>query len=668
MGFLKLLDLFSVSSCSAMFVVLIPILFLQITLLLLKYSKGGVVGLFESAIQAIILVCVWIYGTTEVLSAFHAIRYPILVALWGLINAVFLILLIRSKDLFAPIRSLRIRFDTIEKRILIILGTFVVLPLLITALYCPPNNWDSLTYHLLRVEFWIRYHSVAHFPTQCVRLLYSGPFAEYIILHIRLLGGNDLFVNLVQFTAYLSTCILAYLITLELGGNSRSRILAVVLVATMPMAMLQSTSTQNDLVAGAFVCAFAYFGLLAIRFSQDHTRYTIYSALALGLALLTKGTSYMWLFPLCILFGVYILLNMRKNLRRSVDAVLIYVFCFVVFLAPFSLRNVREFGHPIGPTQEGFDHRKVGFVENPGIPTTTSNLIKDYLVHFDVLSIVKPGVVNRIGEKIHKVLGLNYKDFKRTYYHYKIKDFRVHEDYSGDFVMAVLVMLTFGLYCFRIREMRKRPKLFLYATAILLGYLIFASLLKWRVWGVRFQCVFFLLSSVPVAILIEQRFKKAVRLLMLLSLFFAIPYLLLNQRKPLIPIPQLDYFSILNASREEIRYIDKTKMLAQDHSVVEELASRDIKMAGLVYGKDGWQYNLVRYANQIDPGLEFRFVRYPTFLRSAHTSLADFGYQAIVTKYLDTIDKFDPDVVEFYKDYGTLKLIVFNKTQYLKPI
>ena len=651
-----------------MFAVLVPLLFLQFTLLLFRHSEGGVVGLLRSSIQAVILVCVWIYGLTEILSALGAIRFPIVLTLWILINVAMLAVLIRSRDIFAPIRELRIRIDTVEKRILLMLAVFVVIPLGITALYCPPNNWDSLTYHLLRVEFWIRNESVAHFPTQCLRLLYSGPFAEYVIMHIRLLGAGDLLVNFVQYTAYLSTCILAYLITLELGGNSRSRILAVILVATLPMAMLQSTSTQNDLTAGAFICAFAYFGLLAIRFDRKHTIYILFSALALGLALLTKATSYMWLFPLCVLFGVHLLLKMRQNIRRSIDSIAIYIICFVVFLAPFSVRNVREFGHPVGPTQEGFDYRKIGLNENIGIPTTVSNLIKDYLVHFDVFSLAKPGIVNRFGEKIHKVLGLNYYDPKRTYYHLKLKEFRIHEDYSGDFIMAVLVLLTVGLYCFRFREMKKDPKLFLYATAILLAYLLFATILKWQVWGARFQCVFFLLASVPVAILIERRFTNTVRLLMLFSLLYAVPYLVMNQRKPLIPIPQLDHFSILTSTREEIRYIDKPALLEQHHRIVEELAKRDITTTGFVFGKDGWQYNLVRYADIVDPNIEFRYIRYPTFLRSAHSKQTDFGYRAIVTKYQDTIDLFDPEDVEFYKIYGELKLIVFKKAQYLKPI
>ena len=651
-----------------MFAALIPLLFLQITLFLLKYSEDGIAGLFQSLIRAVILVCVWIYGVTEILSAYRAINFQTLLTLWVAISVVFFVLLLRRDNILGPLRGLRIRIDSLEKCILIILAVFVVIPLGLTALYCPPNNWDSLTYHMLRVEFWIRNQSVAHFPTQCLRLLYSGPFAEYVILHIRLLGGNDLFANLVQYTAYLSTCILAYLITLELGGNARSRILAVVLVATLPMAMLQSTSTQNDLTAGAFICAFAYFGLLAIRFDRDHKTHTVFSALALGLALLTKATSYMWLLPLCILFGVHLLLKMKQNAWRSIHSMLIYFLCFAVFLTPFSVRNVREFGHPIGPTQEGYSHKKIGLNENPGIPTTASNLIKNYLVHFDIFSLVKPGIVNQFGEKVHELLGLDYDDMKRTLYHTKLKEFRIQEDNSGDFIMAVLVMVVFGLYCFRFKEMRKNPKLFLYAAAILFGYLVFSSVLKWQVWGARFQCVFFMLACVPVAILIEKKFGKTVRLLMLLSIFYAIPYLLLNQRKPLIPLPQLNYFSILNSSREEIRYIDKPDLLEQDHQIVAELSKRGIKLAGLVFGKDGWQYNLVRYANQIDPELEFRFVRYPSFLRSAHSYQANFGYRAIVTKYLDTIDSFDPEVVDFYRDYGRLRLIVFKETQYLKPI
>jgi len=66
------------------------------------------------------------------------------------------------------------------------------------ALVAAPNSWDSLTYHLPRVEQWIQEGSLAHFPTASMRQLASNPFAEMLILHFRLLVERDCLDNLVQ--------------------------------------------------------------------------------------------------------------------------------------------------------------------------------------------------------------------------------------------------------------------------------------------------------------------------------------------------------------------------------------------------------------------------------------------------------------------------------------
>jgi hypothetical protein len=70
------------------------------------------------------------------------------------------------------------------------------------ALVAVPNTWDSLTYHLPRIEQWIQQGSLAHFPTGNIKQLASNPAAELLILHFRLLAESDLLDNLVQALAF----------------------------------------------------------------------------------------------------------------------------------------------------------------------------------------------------------------------------------------------------------------------------------------------------------------------------------------------------------------------------------------------------------------------------------------------------------------------------------
>ena len=49
----------------------------------------------------------------------------------------------------------RLNFSTLDKCLLVAIF-FMLLTTLVTALISPPNNWDSMTYHMSRVEYWIQ--------------------------------------------------------------------------------------------------------------------------------------------------------------------------------------------------------------------------------------------------------------------------------------------------------------------------------------------------------------------------------------------------------------------------------------------------------------------------------------------------------------------------------
>jgi hypothetical protein len=129
---------------------------------------------------------------------------------------------------------------------------------LFTALLYPPNTWDSMTYHMPRVVHWISLQSVDFYPTQITRQNNQLPLAEYAIMQLQLLSGEDRFANLVQWVSYLCLICLGPLVAKELGLTARQQRISALVVATLPMAILQASSTQNDLVVSVF--PFTCFG------------------------------------------------------------------------------------------------------------------------------------------------------------------------------------------------------------------------------------------------------------------------------------------------------------------------------------------------------------------------------------------------------------------------
>ncbi|MEZ4900809.1 MAG: hypothetical protein R2822_03175 [Spirosomataceae bacterium] len=135
------------------------------------------------------------------------------------------------------------------------------MPLLFLALYSVPNNVDSINYHLTRVVCWLQNHNVKHYPTFHVQQLYHNVMSEYILLHVLALSGHDFFLHLVQFSAMVGSILGVGLIAQLMGLSYNGQLIISILQLSLPIGVLEATTTQNDYVATFFFIGFVYFGL-----------------------------------------------------------------------------------------------------------------------------------------------------------------------------------------------------------------------------------------------------------------------------------------------------------------------------------------------------------------------------------------------------------------------
>jgi hypothetical protein len=143
------------------------------------------------------------------------------------------------------------------ERMLAVAVLVLVLLELVLALASPPNTYDSQTYHLPRIEHWARAGSVGFYPTGVHRQITYPPGAEFLLLHLRLLTGSDALFNLLQWSCGLLCLVLVTRIAAQLGVPRRGQLLAALVVASVPMVVLQSSSTQTDLVVALWVACVA---------------------------------------------------------------------------------------------------------------------------------------------------------------------------------------------------------------------------------------------------------------------------------------------------------------------------------------------------------------------------------------------------------------------------
>ncbi|QOJ35634.1 MAG: hypothetical protein HRU82_12090 [Nitrospira sp.] len=233
---------------------------------------------------------------TELLSVFAAIRPATLALTWTLVITYSLHIIRRHilEGGESPVLVTRRLFALPAGNgwwiVPLVPAAAIAIATAVIALIAPPNNWDSMTYHMSRVEHWRANGSVMHYSTNVVWQLYLNPWAEFAILQFQTLGfGSDRLANLVQWFAFVGALVGVSLLVRILGGALLAQSLAALVVASTPMVILQSTSTQNDVVCRLFVVAAVYFAFERLTMSSKKAEW--YLPLSVALAFATKGTA-----------------------------------------------------------------------------------------------------------------------------------------------------------------------------------------------------------------------------------------------------------------------------------------------------------------------------------------------------------------------------------------
>ena len=175
------------------------------------------------------------------------------------------------------------------------------------AVFTPPNNWDSMTYHLSRAAAWYQHHGVAYVDAHTERENAYQPNAEILVLYTFLFAHADTFAAAWQWLAGIASVPAIYLVARRLSFDRQQALFGALLFATLSQSVLQATTTQNDLVAASLVIVCVAF----LATTEQH-RLLLASA-ALGLAIGTKLTV-AFAFPALFLFAA-LLVSRRSWLR-----------------------------------------------------------------------------------------------------------------------------------------------------------------------------------------------------------------------------------------------------------------------------------------------------------------------------------------------------------------
>jgi hypothetical protein len=473
-------------------------------------------------LQAALLLGGYMVLGSELLSLFGALNTAWVSLLWALPSAALLMLGV-SKGWFAiGVGALRAGWRRpvgFEISAGVILGIVLVL-LLLVALRSPTNNNDSLRYHMARVVHWAQSASLAHYPTIYAPQVIYPIQAELTILHGRLLWGSDQLANMVQWLSLLGSLVAVSGVTALFMGQRSAQWLSVAFVISLPLALLEGTSTQNDLVA-AFYLACLFFFLFRLSIDGPRRSDPLWLGLALGLGLLTKLSFYAYaLIPL--LYLIYLVLQGRR-IGKALFFLLGVGAIVVILNLGFWARNLVSFGSPIGSSEFVASH--VGTSYGPGAWVgsiargVAQNLVTPSEAVNDALVGALKGSLSPIDPQMQG---------------FSIEWGWNHEDLAGNPIHLLLLLFAVSLLLVFRRRLGE-TRVFVYLGIALASYALLSISTRFDFFGIRYQLPFWVaaapLFGIAIQTLQREPLAKTLTILLLLSAF---PWALFNRTRPLI--------------------------------------------------------------------------------------------------------------------------------------
>jgi hypothetical protein len=326
--------------------------FIALFLILLGENEPGegLPAVGGSFLRAAVILGAYLTISSEALSPLNGLTQSGVALAWLLPALVLFYLGWSRRSLRRGLKRLGLflgRIGLAERWVLGAVG-LVAGVLLAVAWMSPPNNVDSLLYHMSRVVHWAQNHSLRHYATSYNHQLLMPIWAETAILHLRLLWGTVRLANLVQWSSMIGCVFGTVALAASLGGTRTGLLLTAAFVITIPMGILQSTSTQNDYVVAFWAVCTAYLVTQA-ALRPPPLIDKICLAMALGIGFLTKATFYVYA-PALILW--FFLVRWKQiGLGKMILEGILLAAMVVILNFGFWSRNIATYGGPYGSSE-----------------------------------------------------------------------------------------------------------------------------------------------------------------------------------------------------------------------------------------------------------------------------------------------------------------------------
>jgi 4-amino-4-deoxy-L-arabinose transferase-like glycosyltransferase len=468
------------------------------------------------------------------------------------------------------------------------LGVLVIAELVL-ALAVPPNTWDSQTYHLPRIEHWVQNGDVEHYATSIHRQLTYPVGGEYLLLHLRLLTGGDRLYGLVQWSAGVLCLVLVTRIAAQLGAGRRAQLLGALVVGSVPLVVLESSSTQTDLVMAAWLACLVTLVLDGVRRSgRTGPGTVVLIGLACGLVAATKPSGVLVVGPVLIWWGITRLRQPDRAaaLGRVAAAGLVLVALSVAVAGPAFWREYVDVGNPLGP-----DYLRRSLVMQRHDP---SSVLVNGLRQLQTLTELPIPSLNawtaaRV-EDVARALHVDPSDPAITFDGtvFPAESWYPHEDKAALPLQSLLLAVGTFAALGRRGDVRRRWL----AACLILGTLLYIATFKWQPWGNRLMLFLVVLAGPLAGIWLDRVLSSGRRILAVTAAVALIAASVAGGLSASYGYPRrlVGSQSVFVLDQWSARFVERPA-LANDYAgaaaAVKESGARRI---GLVQSNDTWEY------------------------------------------------------------------------------
>ena len=487
----------------------------------------------------------------------------------------------------------KIKTELKKDKILFALSIFFLGSLIVSfflAAYAPVNLWDSMTYHTARVAFWIQNKSLDHFETSSIRQVMFPPNAEIFYLWPLVFIKKDFLAGMVQFISFCGSLwvLTSFLTYIKI---SKKRILwAVFIFASLPEIILQASSTQNDLVLGFFLFASLYLFIYGVREKEKLS--LIMSAMAIGISMGIKGSVFMFLPILGIIYTIISVRSEKKQFYRPLLLCGSWTVLFFLLLSSYNyILNYQEFHNPLGLES----YMDFYMPPDKSIKSFIANIIRYNLAFIDFTGFEAAKILSLPFLFLKNMLfgifslsenqGLLYMDIN-------LLNTKIHENFATygpiGFLIFIPLVVRNGLKGIFSKTDKIRT-IALFALIPLIFIPILATLLGFTLWNMRYFTTAMVLSAPLFALSYSYKLKPLKIIMFIVAAVCSINISLLNSLRPVLPINNI---SLLTSPREDVRYEVGTVFDGFFKQQIEYLGqnAKNNSKIGLLFSDSFWYY------------------------------------------------------------------------------